>query len=154
MSSGWWHRPRHLTEESVLARNGPGFVRRVVALEFPTVVPESQPLHRDSLARAHDEHLAVKRLSPARVEHDQVAVANRRPGGRGDSTDTSISPSSMAILMWLGPAHAILPPSRRAKFASSSGVRSMSVSRPGSSTSMSMLSRWFHRALSAVPPPM
>ena len=65
-------RPRDLTEDSVLPRNGPGFVRRVVTLEVPTVVRASQPFHLDSLARAHDEHLAVQRLGPARVEHDQI----------------------------------------------------------------------------------
>ena len=53
----------------------PGLVRRIVALEVPTVVRASQPLHQDSLARVHDEHLAVKRLGPACVERDQVAVA-------------------------------------------------------------------------------
>ena len=61
--------PRALTEVSVLARNGPGFVRRVVALQLPRIIPASQPLHHQSLAREHDEHLVVQRLGPAHVEH-------------------------------------------------------------------------------------
>ncbi len=77
-SSGRWLRPRDLTEDSVLARNGPGFVRRIVALQLPRVIPASQPLHHQSLAREHDEHLVVQRLGPAHVQHDQIAVANRQ----------------------------------------------------------------------------
>ena len=64
-SSGRWPRPRDLTEDSVLARNGPGFVRRIVALQLPRVITASQPLHHQSLAREHDEHLVVQRLGPA-----------------------------------------------------------------------------------------
>ena len=60
-------RPRDLTEDAVLARNGPGFVRRIVALQLPRGHPcgaaASPP---------------VQRLGPAHVEHNQIAVANRR----------------------------------------------------------------------------
>ena len=64
-SSGRWPVHATLTEDSVLVRNGPGFVRRIVALQLPRVIPASQPLHHQSLAREHDEHLVVQRLGPA-----------------------------------------------------------------------------------------
>jgi len=55
-----------------LGRKGPGSYAGL-SLSIPNgrpCVAAVSPVPR----RTHDEHLAVKRLSPARVEHDQVAL--------------------------------------------------------------------------------
>ena len=76
MSNGRWPRPRHLTEDSVLARNGPGFVRRVVPLQFPTVVHASQaasppvprPCARRTPTRSPSRIVgAIESPTPARI---------------------------------------------------------------------------------------
>ena len=88
--------PRALTEDSVLARNGPGFVRRVVALRLPRIIPASQPLPHQSLAREHDEHLVVQRLGPAHVEHGPGRGCKSPAPSKSPATRTHITRSGRA----------------------------------------------------------